>query len=815
MKRILVIAGSVIVLLIIIMIAIPLIYKGKIESMAKEAANNAVNAKVDFKDVELSLFRDFPQLNVSLKNLTITGIGDFENHQLLSAEAFSTSVNLSSIWKSDGLSISEINIEKPVISLKVNKQGKENWEISKEDSTKTDSKESTAKIELDKIHISDASFTYNDEGTPMLFSLDKGLFNISGEMKGSNSTLEIEGIAENLTFVYDSIRYAENIKAEVKGQLKADFEKMAFTFLNNQFLINKLPLEAEGTFILGNTDMDFDINFKSPTTSLAELLGFIPEKYQSYLTDVQTKGDVSFTGFFKGKYNDNTFPGFNLDVKVENGKLKYPKLPKEIDQINIAANINKPQGDMDLTKIDVDRFQVSLAGYPVEASLHIATPVSDPMLKGNLKGRIDFTTLKQAIPMDSMDIDGIIEALINFDGKYSSIEKEQYQDFKTNGTVSLKNFQYGSPDLTQKVRISSAGMSLNPKTINLSNLSGNMGDSDFSATGSLSNYWPYILNKGTLNGNLNLKSNTLNFNVLKPKSTQVQSDTLSKPVEIPDKINLTIKAAIDKLVFDQLNVSNVTGTAIVRDRKIILDGLNMNLLGGSMAMSGEYFTPKEKTPSFDMKMNVSNFDLPSAFRSISTLRNLVPLAGESTGAFNTDLSVSGLIGNGYSPILTSLVGQGLLSAKNIELAGTNTFNQISKYFRKDMFKQIKIGDLITKFKITNGGLAVSPFTTKIAGQEVSISGQQSPSKTLDYRLDFKVNKGDLSEEVTKYIGFLPGTENIDLLPVGIDINGTFTNPDVKIDLSDARKLVEAEFKKKAGMEIKDAVKKFGLDKLFK
>jgi hypothetical protein len=117
--------------------------------------------------------------------------------------------------------------------------------------------------------------------------------------------------------------------------------------------------------------------------------------------------------------------------------------------------------------------------------------------------------------------------------------------------------------------------------------------------------------------------------------------------------------------------------------------------------------------------------------------------------------------------------------------------------------------------MVNGALVVSPFNTKIAGQEVAVSGKQSAAKDLDYRLDFKVNKGDLSEDVNKYIGFVPGTENIEKLPVGIVINGTMTKPDIKVDMSEARALVEKEFKKKAGMGIQDAIKSMGLDKLFK
>jgi uncharacterized protein involved in outer membrane biogenesis len=816
MKRIFVIIGSVVALLIVLMIVVPVIFKGKIAATAKKMANEAINAKVDFSNVELSLFKNFPQLNISLRNLSVTGTGDFDNYLLLRADAFSTSVNISSIWKSNGLTISEINLDRPVVRLKVNKAGKENWNISKSTQvTETTQKKSETKIELKSIRIKDASLRYDDETMPMLFSLADAQFRISGEMKGSNSLLDIEGTADSLIFDYDSTRYAKNLKASVKGTLQADFDKMSFTFMKNNIMVNKLPLEAQGTFIIGEKDQNYDITFNSPSSSLGDLLGFIPEQYQKYIKDVETRGNVSFNGFIKGKYDDKTIPGLGVNMKVENGRLKYPKLPKEVENINISANINKDGGIMDLTHIDVDKFEASVAGNPLSASLHVATPVSDPQLKGMLKGKIDFTSLKQAIPMDSVDLRGVIEALIDFDGKYSSIEKEQYENFKTTGTVSMRNFEYASKSLTQKVMISTADMKFIPKTITLTNLSGNMGPSDFSANGSLSNYWPYILNKGTLTGNLNLQSDNLDVNVLTPASSKADTTLKSKPFEIPDNINLVIKAVVDRMNFDKLNITGLNGTATVKSRQVMLDGLNMNMLGGKMLISGDYSTPKALPPSFDLKMNIKNFDLPSAFRSISTVRYLVPMAGESTGAFDTDLSLSGKLANDYSPIYSSLNGDGLLSARNIELVGTALFSEIAKYFRKDMFKQIKISDFTTKFKMTEGGLMVSPFNTKIAGQDVVISGKQSAAKALDYRLDFKVNKSDLSEDVNKYFGFVPGTENIQKLPIGVVINGTMTKPDVKVDLSDAKKLVETEFKKKAGMDIQDAIKNLGLDKLFK
>ena len=817
MKKGLIIAGAVLGLLIITMAAIPFLFKAKIFQKVKVAANEAVNAKVDFSDVELSLFHSFPQLNVQLKNLSVTGTNEFENIRLLTVESLSTSVNLSSLWNSDGVSISSLMLDRPDINLIVNKAGKSNWDIAK---AATDKKVTTEKksteIDLEKIEIRNASIVYNDESTPMLFTMRNGTFEISGAMKGSNSQLEITGKADSISFEFSGTRYASNLKAELKGGLQADFDKMSFTFLKNELLVNKLPIEAQGTFILGEKDYNFDLTFKSPASSFGDLLGFVPDQYQKNLKGVETKGDIAFSGFVKGIYSKTTYPGFGVDLKIAGGRLKYPNMPKEIEKIEVTATIAKPQGDMDLTKIDVEKFDASVAGNPVTATLHVATPVSDPLLKGNLKGRIDFASLKQAIPMDSIDLKGVIDAYVDFGGQYSSIEKEQYENFRTDGTISLKDFMFASKDLPQKVEIKSADIKLNPKLITLNNLSGNMGESDFAASGSITNYWAYILKKGVLNGNMAVNSRYLNINQLMPNSAS--KDTLAtagKPFEVPENINFTIQSNVSKALYDKMTITGITGKVVIKERKILLDGLNMNMLSGKVLVSGAYNTPKDKQPDFDFKMDIKDFDLPTAYQSLSTVRHFLPIAQESTGNFNTGITLNGKIGNGYEPIFSSLNGGGLLSTKNLELIGTTLFNEIGKYFRKDMFKQVKVNDFLTNFKVVDGGLVVSPFTTKIAGQDVTMSGKQSVSKNIDYRLDFKVNKEDVSEEVTKYIGMVPGAENIAKYPIGVNIGGTFDKPDVKIDLTEAKKLVETEFKKKAGSTIQDAVKKLGLDKLFK
>ena len=98
---------------------------------------------------------------------------------------------------------------------------------------------------------------------------------------------------------------------------------------------------------------------------------------------------------------------------------------------------------------------------------------------------------------------------------------------------------------------------------------------------------------------------------------------------------------------------------------------------------------------------------------------------------------------------------------------------------------------------------------------MTVSGSQTLALDLNYQFNFKVNKNDLAADVTNLIGLVPGTENIDKYPIKINVVGNLKKPDVKVDLSEAKDLVAKEFSKKAKSTIQDAVKKFGLEGLFK
>ena len=73
MKKFLKILLIVVGLLIVLIIAVPIAFQGKIVKIAKEQINQNVNAKVDFEKLQLSLIKNFPNVSVSLKSLYVAG----------------------------------------------------------------------------------------------------------------------------------------------------------------------------------------------------------------------------------------------------------------------------------------------------------------------------------------------------------------------------------------------------------------------------------------------------------------------------------------------------------------------------------------------------------------------------------------------------------------------------------------------------------------------------------------------------------------------------------------------------------------------
>ena len=127
------ITALVLIILMAAAFAIPFVFKKQIAELVKKEINKSLLARVDFSDVSLSLFRHFPKVSISIEGLTVIGVNEFANDTLLAAHGVDASVNLISVIKGKDIKVSGVYLQSPRIHAIVNKEGKANWDIAKED----------------------------------------------------------------------------------------------------------------------------------------------------------------------------------------------------------------------------------------------------------------------------------------------------------------------------------------------------------------------------------------------------------------------------------------------------------------------------------------------------------------------------------------------------------------------------------------------------------------------------------------------------------------------------------------------------------
>jgi len=789
---------SILVIFLILLVT-PILFKGKILEFAKKELNNMLTAEVDFSDLKLSFIRNFPNAYVALEDLTVVGTGEFEGDTLVAFKKFSVTVDIKSVIKMENIQVKSVLLDQARVYAHVLDNGRANWDIMKPDEETEVATEDTSTFEfrvaLKKFEIHNTDITYRDEEGKMLATLKDLNYNLRGDMTQDNADLKMNLEIAQVDFWMDGIRYLKKAHAGFVSEIAADLKNMGFTFKDNQFNLNEIVLKFAGSVNMPADDIDIDVSFASEKTDFKSLLSLIPAIYMQDFESLKTTGSLNLNGDVKGTYNDKQMPSANLNMTVDNAMFQYPDLPKSVDKVNIAAKVFYDGVVFDRTTVDVDKFHFEMAGNPFDAELHVKTPDSDMQIAARFAGKIDFNSMADIVPLDDVTLKGLLECDLTLAGRMSALEKEQYEDFTADGMLKLSGFDYESPDFPQGVKIMTTQLNFTPKKVDLVNFDAIIGRTDIAMNGSLENFIPFVFKDETVRGKLTLKSNTIDLNEFMTDETEeAPVDTVPMTViEVPKNIDFAMNANIGKILFDKLIISNTVGALLVRDGKVVMQNLNMNLLEGSMVLNGEYNTQNIKVPSIDFGMDIRQFDITSALSSFSMLEKILPEPQNYVGKVSAKLNLFSILDEHLDPVLNSVQSKGQLQTHNLELRNSKLFGTMADLLKNESWRTPAPGNLDIKYEIKDGRLSLSePLRMNLSQAKFELTGDQGLDMTLNYKVNATVPTSAVGSGANDLLSKIPGGSSVKEFKVTGLVGGTATNPEVKLGISDmAGNVVEA------------------------
>ena len=802
MKKVFRIIGIVLLVIVVILVAAPFLFESQIKDYVRKTANESVDAQVEFSDISLSFFRSFPQATVLIEDFSLINNQPFKGDTLAIGEEAQLEMSIKELFKGadEPKVLDDIKLNNTFLNIKVDSLGNANYDIALEDTTATASDSASTGFSLNLKHyeINNSRVKYLDEGMKLLLDVEELNHQGTGDFSLAESELNTKSTAL-VSLDYDGVNYLNRNNVSLDAIIQMNLEKMRYTFLENEAMINQLPLTLEGWVQINEDNNEIDLSFQTPSSDFRNFLAVIPATYAKNIENVETNGDFIVNGEIIGIVDDTYIPKMDIKVSSNNASFKYPDLPKSVEDINIDLQVLNESGILEDTYLTFDNvtFRIDQDKFATNGS--VKNLMGNMLVDMALKGTLNLANLEQAYPLElEQDLNGILTADVTTQFDMNSIEKEQYQNVNSSGSASIRDFSYKSPEIPNEVKITSANLNLNQGNVQVPELKLTTGQTDITASGNIENLMGFLFTEQNLKGKFKVDSDVFAINDFMIAETETDkeieaaegessTESAQEEVKIPSFLDTELAFNVNTVIYDNLELKDAKGTIILRDETATLQNISTNIFDGSIGLNGNVST-KGTTPTFDMDLALNALNIAESFSGLDMLQGLAPVAQALQGKLQTNLKLNGNLNNDLTPILSTMAGNALaeILTADVDPEKLPLLSRLDQQLEFINLNDLNLDKLKTHLSFNDGKVQIEPFNFDVEGVNVKVSGSHGFDMDMNYNLNLDVPAKMLGSQVGNALSRLSGDElqNMSVaLPIGL--KGTFQNPKINVNMKQA------------------------------
>lgn len=433
------ILGLVMVAIVVILL---LLTPARITPLVNRYATEYLNADVRFDTVDITWFEDFPMATLKLRNCTViskvfagttdkpSGVDTLVTFSELSVAADVIEL-LNRNFKTRRIRVRELNA-----NIYTDSVGRANYDIY----NSTDTTQSPPfNIAIDRVAISGGShIRYISRADSIATDIKFERTSLNGNLTTNLdeirlSRLRIRNLEYTLQYKgeqvveqhYDSIRIEDRpgsdsygielrsrtklpavdsmIRLNIRGNVGAAFaDGCKMVDLDSlRIELNRTQLTIDGTLsLLANDSIASDMTIGISPLALAHLLPLLPAG--SPLATIKSDITADIETRIKGKFTTDgeLLPRVSASISIAGGRLRYEERRIEISDILFRAHGCFDPQRADSTGIEIDTVNIVSTAFNLNGRAEAWNLLSDPRVKGTLRGGVDLGVLSTLYPSD-------------------------------------------------------------------------------------------------------------------------------------------------------------------------------------------------------------------------------------------------------------------------------------------------------------------------------------------------------------------------------------------------------------------------------
>jgi hypothetical protein len=416
-------------IILLLLITIPFLFKDKLIEAFDTALQKNLKANVyyDTGKFSVGIFKNFPNLTLSVGDFGIEGIDEFSGDTLLHVGQFDLVVNLKSVLFGNAIQIDKVGFDGLRLKAKVLRSGKANYDIVRADTTTLpdeESKEAAAfALKVKSWYLRNTDIHYSNQADNLVLTI-KGLQHSGeGDFTQDIFDLRTQTAIRALSFVKDSINFLSNKRLEADLELNCNLPEQKYTFGKNKVQLNDFAIHFEGMVQLQAHGINLNVNCSTDNNEFKSVLSLVPGIYTEAFKDIQTKGSFSFAASAKGVFDSISIPAYTATLKIEKGGFKYPNLPQAAEDIVLDFEAVGQGGSLEQSVFNLKNFAMRLGKNPISAQALIKG-INIMQIKAQIDALLNLEDIMAVVPINDLTLKGLLKTKLSADGVLNMAEKQ-------------------------------------------------------------------------------------------------------------------------------------------------------------------------------------------------------------------------------------------------------------------------------------------------------------------------------------------------------------------------------------------------------
>ncbi len=559
---------SITLSLMLIITLLLVIYKKEIIDYAVGEINKNLKSEVRVKEIDLTFWATFPNLSIDFNEVFIQDAvpNSTRLDTLFQADQMRLKFNPWDVWN-ERYHVKALEINNGTVHLKIDKKGRENYDILKESE---DNSSSDFDVKLKGIELNEIQFIYSNQVSEQIYSakIHEAFLNGSFDAKkftvATNASMTIQKIQNGL------VPFVVNKPALARCSVNVDNEKNTISIPNGEVVLAKLPF----SFNLLLQDSSLHTEVSAEKLSFQDVANNLSATEVDQIDRFKGSGTVDFHLELDNELRAESSPLIDCSFNIHNGKLTEPENNVTVSsiQLNGIYSTLKGKGNEELALKNLSFLSASGAFNGACMIQHF----NAPRYSGKANGAVDLAMLHALFHFPKMKtVSGKVDLRTVFDLQTIFVENEpEIEIVEGSGSAQFKNSRFQMEHDSRIFENINGTLLLNRTEAALQKCEVHLGSSELFLNGYFNNIDGFLQNRTNLTVDVTADSKHIDLADFTNSLTLGETGANGlREFMLPDQIDGSVVLDIRKLKLDSHYFKDLHGNMQVGPRQLKISKL--------------------------------------------------------------------------------------------------------------------------------------------------------------------------------------------------------------------------------------------------